>query len=81
MHVRARLFASLRDAAGTAELGLELEKGATAGDAWSALVARHPSLAPRRAALAAAVNRRYRDWDTVLEEGDEVAFIPPVSGG
>jgi molybdopterin converting factor subunit 1 len=76
-----RLFALLRDAAGRPELELELAPGATAEDAWRSLVSRHPALATRRPALAAAVNRRYAPFATVLADGDELAFIPPVSGG
>jgi molybdopterin converting factor subunit 1 len=81
MRVRVRLFASLRDAVGDTAKELDLASGATAEDAWRALVALHPGLAPRRASLAAAVNRSYRDFDAVLQDGDELAFIPPVSGG
>jgi molybdopterin converting factor small subunit len=44
-------------------------------------VATCPALAPRRTSLAAAVNARYADFDTPLDNGDEVVFIPPVSGG
>ena len=81
MRVRVRLFASLRDVAGEAAAELELAPGATAEDAWRSLVALHPALEARRASLAAAVNRSYRGFDAVLEDGDELAFIPPVSGG
>ena len=76
-----RLFASLRDAAGRSEARLELPEGATAQAAWLALVAGQPAFAARRASLAVAVNRAYAGFETVLQEGDEVAFIPPVSGG
>ena len=81
MRVRIRLFASLRETAGAPELALELAPGATAEDAWARLASDLPALAPRRASLAASVNRRYAPFDTVLHDGDEVAFIPPVSGG
>ena len=81
MRVRVRLFAGLREAVGAAELDLELPEGATAEDAWRRLVESHPSLAPRRLSLAAAVNRRYAPFDAPLAVGDEVVFIPPVSGG
>ena len=81
MRVRVRLFASLRDAAGVPEASLELPPGATAENAWGRLVGDFPALAPRRASLAAAVNRRYAAFDTALQDGDEVVFIPPVSGG
>lgn len=81
MQVRVRLFASLRDVAGRGEARLELPAGATAEAAWLALVTGHPALAPRRASLAVAVNRAYAGFDTVLQDADELAFIPPVSGG
>jgi molybdopterin converting factor subunit 1 len=81
MRVRVRLFASLRETAGVSDLPLELPPGSTAEDAWGRLVGDFPALGPRRASLAAAVNRRYARFDTPLQEGDEVVFIPPVSGG
>lgn len=81
MHVRVRLFAVLRESAGRSEVLLQLAESATAGDAWSALVAQHPTLEGRRANLATAVNRQYARFDTLLREGDELVFIPPVSGG
>lgn len=81
MRVRIRLFASLRETAGAPEWALELAPGATAEDAWTRLASDLPALAPRRASLAASVNRRYAPFDTVLHDGDEVVFIPPVSGG
>ena len=81
MRVRVRLFASLREAAGAAEVELDLPSGASAEDAWAALGSRYPALAPRRANLTAAVNRQYAPFDTTLSEGDELVFVPPVSGG
>jgi molybdopterin converting factor subunit 1 len=81
MRVRVRLFASLREAAGRGELELDLPEGTTPEDVFRRLAAEHPSLAPRRKSLAAAVNRSYAAFDTPLAPGDEVAFIPPVSGG
>ena len=81
MRVRVRLFASLREAAGRPEIELDLPSGASAEDAWDALTERCPPLAAKRANLAASVNRRYAPFDTRLDDGDEVVFIPPVSGG
>jgi molybdopterin converting factor subunit 1 len=81
MRVSVRLFASLRDLAGADRIELDLPEPATAEDAWRRLAERHPALATRRASLAAAVNRRYARFDEPLSEGDELAFIPPVSGG
>ena len=79
--VKVRLFASLREAVGLETLDLELPEGASAEDAWCRLVERHHGLAPRRASLAAAINRSFAPFDTRLAEGDELVFIPPVSGG
>jgi molybdopterin converting factor small subunit len=59
----------------------DLAPESTAEEAWGRLVCDIPALGPRRASLAAAVNRRYAPFDTALQDGDEVAFIPPVSGG
>lgn len=81
MRIRVRLFAALREAAGRSEATVEVAEGATPEDVWSRLSADHPGLAPSRARLAAAVNRRYAGFDRPLVEGDEVVFVPPVSGG
>jgi molybdopterin converting factor subunit 1 len=81
MRVRVRLFASLREAAGRSEADLDLADGATAEAAWQALVRDHPSLADRRPRLTAAINRRYATFDAPLADGDEIVFVPPVSGG
>ena len=81
VRVRVRLFASLREAVGSGLLELDLPAGATPADAWGALVRSKPAIAPRRSSLAAAVNRSYAGFDAPLHEGDEIAFIPPVSGG
>jgi len=81
MHVRIRLFAMQREAAGTRELTVEAAAGATVADAWAAAVAQRPALAPGRDTLKFAVNGSYADVSTTLADGDEVAAIPPVSGG
>lgn len=74
--VTVRLFAGLRERAGTGSTVLELPDGAVAGDVWAQL-----ALGEQPPGIAFAVNRRYADADAVLAEGDEVALIPPVSGG
>ena len=79
--VRVRLFASLREIVGCGELQLELGDGSTPDDAWQQLSASHPRLAGKRASLSAAINRRYASFGDDLAEGDELVFIPPVSGG
>ena len=79
--VRVRLFAVQRELAGTRAVPLDLPDGADVEAAWVALVARYPVLAPGRASLRFARNGDYADPLTVLADGDEVAMIPPVSGG
>jgi molybdopterin synthase catalytic subunit len=76
MEVVARLFAGLREQAGTGERELDLPDGACVADVWEAL-----ELGELPAGLLFAVNRRYAPADTELADGDEVALIPPVSGG
>jgi MoaE-MoaD fusion protein len=81
IRIRVRLFAIQRELAGTREVPLELPPRATVGDAWDAVAALHPVLAPGRPSVRFARNGDYADPATELEDGDEVAFIPPVSGG
>jgi molybdopterin synthase catalytic subunit len=81
MRIRVRLFAIQRELAGTREVPLELPASATVEDAWAAVVGRYPVLAPGRASLRFARNGDYAEPATGLADGDEVAFIPPVSGG
>jgi len=81
MKVRIRLFAGLRETVGHREVDLDLPEGATAEDAWTGLLALAPALAVRRSSLSASVNRRYAAFESALRDGDEVVFIPPVSGG
>jgi molybdopterin synthase catalytic subunit len=81
MQVRVRLFAIQRELVGAREVPIELGPDATVEDAWAAIVARHPVLAPGRPSVRFARNGDYAEPATVLRDGDEVAFIPPVSGG
>ena len=81
MHVTIRLFARLRELAGGSELTRELPDGATASDAWNALAAEFPALIDYTRIVSCAVNEEYARLTTPLQEGDEVAFLPPVSGG
>lgn len=81
MRIRIRLFAMQRELAGTRELEVELPDGADVAAAWVALVAIHPALAPGGSSVRFARNGAYADAATRLADGDEVAMIPPVSGG
>ncbi|MBV9416412.1 MAG: molybdenum cofactor biosynthesis protein MoaE [Solirubrobacterales bacterium] len=76
MHVRIRLFAGLRERAGTGQLELELPEGAVVGDALERM-----SALTEGVPVVMAVNHEYADSDAPLHGGDEVALIPPVSGG
>jgi molybdopterin converting factor subunit 1 len=79
--VRARLFARLREQAGMEIETIELPSGSTLADVYEALRQRHPALEGDRKAVRAALNQEFRDWTSEVSDGDEVAFIPPVSGG
>jgi molybdopterin synthase catalytic subunit len=79
--VRIRLFAIQRELAGTREVRVDLPDGSDVEAAWTALVARHPVLAPGRPSVRFARNGEYAEPGTLLADGDEVAMIPPVSGG
>src|SRR6187402_516601 len=81
MRIRVRLFAIQRELAGTREVPLELADGGSVEDAWRALVDRYPVLAPGRSYVRFARNADYAEPGTPLVDGDELAVIPPVSGG
>jgi len=81
LRIRVRLFAIQRELAGTREIPLELPDGATISDAWDAVAERFPALAPGRAYVRFARNAAYAPASAALADGDELALIPPVSGG
>ena len=81
MRVTVRLFARLRDIAGATELARDLAPGATIRDVWRQLEKEFPELVPYERSISTAINADYARMDQVIGEGDEVAFLPPVSGG
>jgi molybdopterin converting factor subunit 1 len=81
MNVTVKLFAVLRDKAGVAELPLTMPEGASVSDAMESVLQRYPALAPFANRVACAVNLARVDRQTVLGDGDELALLPPVSGG
>jgi len=80
MEVSIRCFATLRELAGD-RTSLTLPPGATLADAWAMLAEAHPGLVPHRPFVRPARNGAYASWEVELAEGDQVAFLPPVSGG
>lgn len=81
MQVKVCLFARAREAYGGGEVAIDLPADGTPAGCFARLVERSPALAKLRPSLLVAVNEEYAAWDDALREGDEVAFIPPVSGG
>ena len=81
MRVTIRLFARLREMAGTGELARDVPAGATVRAVWEAMVAEFPAMARYGASISSAVNADFAPMSAPLAEGDEVAFLPPVSGG
>ena len=81
VRVTIRLFARLREITGAGELAREVPTPADAQAAWEALTQEFPALEQYRPVISCAVNEQYAKFDTPLTEGDEVAFLPPVSGG
>ncbi len=81
MRLRVMLFATYREIADAKELAWTAEPGTTLGQFLDAFLAAHPRLAPHRGSMLVAVNLAVADPTAVLHEGDEVALLPPVSGG
>lgn len=81
MRIKALFFASSRDIVGSRMLEIDLPAGSTVADLKHRLVEDHAGLSQISSSLSAAVNADYVDDSTRLEENDEVALIPPVSGG
>ncbi len=81
MLVHVKLFAQLRDLAGTGDLACDVPDDARVADVWLAVAASHPPLARFEKNVSCAVNAAYAKRHTIVRAGDEVAFLPPVSGG
>jgi molybdopterin converting factor subunit 1 len=81
MRVTVKLFARLRDLAGAGELVREVQAPATVQTVWRSLTSEMPSLAEYEATMSVAVNAEYAKMAAAVRDGDEVAFLPPVSGG
>jgi MoaE-MoaD fusion protein len=81
MRVRVLFFGQLKDIVGRAEDAAELGEGALVEDLFARYGQRYPELARFRKSVVASVNEAFADWRSPLAAGDEVAFLPPVSGG
>ena len=81
MRVTIRLFARLRDLVGTSELIREVATPATVASVWNTLIAEYPAARDYERTMSVAVNANYARLHSPVVEGDEVAFLPPVSGG
>lgn len=81
MRINVKLFAILKDRAGVADVALDLPTATTVTAAAEAIAKQYPQLSAFLPRIAFAVNQTYTDRATVLKEGDELALIPPVSGG
>jgi molybdopterin converting factor subunit 1 len=81
IRVTVKLFAAARDIVGDAETEISLPAGATAADVLASLASTHPAFAAWRDHVRLAVNYEYVAPDVLLNDRDEVAVIPPVSGG
>lgn len=79
--VTVRLFARLAELAGARTMDVDLGEGLNAGDVFALLARQHPGIADLEASVMYAVNRDYVERDHPLQDGDELALIPPVSGG
>jgi molybdopterin converting factor subunit 1 len=76
-----RLFARLRELVGAGELQRDAPDGATVAAVWDVLAREYPTITPYAASISCAVNAEYARMTTPVGDGDEVAFLPPVSGG
>lgn len=81
MRVHVLFFGQLKEITGVAEDVAELSEGARVEDLFERYGRRYPRLAEFRPSIAASVNQEYAGWRVPLASGDEVAFLPPVSGG
>jgi molybdopterin synthase catalytic subunit len=81
MRVRVLFFGQLKEIVGRADDAADLDEGARVEDLFARYGQRYPELARFRSSVVASVNQAFADWRSPLSAGDEVAFLPPVSGG
>jgi molybdopterin synthase catalytic subunit len=81
MRIQIRFFAAYREIVGFRALSWSAREGLTLDELVDGVLAKYPRLAGHRATMLLAVNHAVSGSDRVLQEGDEVALLPPVSGG
>lgn len=81
MLVKVLYFGKLKELSGSAEESVELRDGARIEDLFAVCAEARPEMRKFRRSLVAARNREFAAWDTALQAGDEIGFLPPVSGG
>jgi molybdopterin converting factor subunit 1 len=81
VRVKVQLFARLRELAGGGEYDCDVPAGSSVADVWRAVSERHSSLQPFSNAISCALNADFARMSATVKDGDEVAFLPPVSGG
>ena len=81
MRVTVRFFARLRELSGAGERACDVPPGATIAEVWRAMVGEHPALEPFGRSISCARNAEFARMTAVVHDGDDIAFLPPVSGG
>lgn len=81
VRVKVLFFGRLRELIGVAEEGVELPIGATLAQVFEQYAERFPKLTGFRGSMVVSRNQEFAAWDTLVAAGDEIAFLPPVSGG
>jgi molybdopterin converting factor subunit 1 len=81
MKLPVRLFALYRERVGSSTVSLQVPDGATVARLTQEVRRRYPQLAPPQVKIVVAVNAEYAEEDLVLQPGDDICLIPPVSGG
>ncbi len=81
VNVKVKFFASARDVVGSKQIEMDIKKGSKTKDVLETLIDKYPGLNDLKDQLILAVNKQTGKRDKVLEEGDEIAVLPPVSGG
>jgi molybdopterin converting factor subunit 1 len=81
IRVKVLFFGRLKEITGAAEESVQVTPGSRIEDLFASLVARQPEFASYRSSVVASRNQEFAAWSTPLDSGDEIAFLPPVSGG